>query len=295
MRTFLSVAAIAAITSGCSSTSGNTEASTVEQTPAPVSKVVLNSEVNWEELNPARGDKSPKAGTLWGDRNGYAATGYLLNPVDGFLSPPHIHNINYRAIVIEGEFHNDDPNADDMWMPAGSVWTQPKGEVHVTGARGEHPVAYIEIEQGPYLVLPSAKKDEYPSDDSPMNIDESNIVWVDAADITWLEQSGVKDADSAPKVAFLWGDMTEGKINGTFIKLPAGFKGELRSEGTAIRAITVKGNTLHQAQGSDETKMLEPGSFFGSDGQSVHQLESSKDEESIIYIRTNGKYRVVPV
>ncbi|WP_375749187.1 DUF4437 domain-containing protein [Vibrio sp. HN007] len=292
MKAFITVATVAAITSGCSSIA-TTENNSPEQTTTPVSKVVLNSEVNWEALNPARGDKSPKAGTLWGDRNGYGATGYLLNPVDGFLSPPHIHNINYRAIVIEGEFHNDDPNADDMWMPAGSVWTQPKGEVHVTGARGKHPVAYIEIEQGPYLVLPSAKKDEYPSDSAPMNIDESNIVWLNAADITWLDQAGVEDANDAPKVAFLWGEMTEGKINGSFIKLPAGFKGELRTEGTAIHAITVKGNTMHQAPGSNEVKTLEPGSFFGSDGQSVHQLESSKNEESIIYIRTNGKYSVV--
>ncbi|MBT8207053.1 MAG: DUF4437 domain-containing protein, partial [Acidimicrobiia bacterium] len=41
-------------------------------------QVVLASEVEWEPLNPARGDSSPKAGTLWGDRNGTGATGFLV-------------------------------------------------------------------------------------------------------------------------------------------------------------------------------------------------------------------------
>ncbi|MEW8217519.1 MAG: DUF4437 domain-containing protein, partial [Candidatus Thiodiazotropha taylori] len=34
----------------------------------PVKQVVLASEIDWQQLNPARGDKSPQAGTLWGDR-----------------------------------------------------------------------------------------------------------------------------------------------------------------------------------------------------------------------------------
>ena len=43
-------------------------------------------QVDWEQLNPARGDKSPQAGTLWGDRKGSPATGFLAKFVDGF---PH--------------------------------------------------------------------------------------------------------------------------------------------------------------------------------------------------------------
>ena len=81
-------------------------------------EVVLTSEVKWEQLNPARGDKSPQAGTLWGDRKGPVPTGFLAKFVDGFSSPPHIHNATYRAVVISGSIHNDDPEAVDMWMPA---------------------------------------------------------------------------------------------------------------------------------------------------------------------------------
>ncbi|NNE08734.1 MAG: DUF4437 domain-containing protein, partial [Gemmatimonadetes bacterium] len=33
-------------------------------------EIVPVSAVDWEPLNPARGDASPQAGTLWGDRNG---------------------------------------------------------------------------------------------------------------------------------------------------------------------------------------------------------------------------------
>ena len=83
-------------------------------------KVVLASEVEWEQLNPKRGDQSPQAATLWGDRNGTEATGFLVKFVDGFSSPPHIHNVSYRGVVIAGGVHNDDPEAKPMWMPAGS-------------------------------------------------------------------------------------------------------------------------------------------------------------------------------
>ena len=70
------------------------------------SEVILASEVKWEKLNPARGDKSPQAGTLWGDRKGAVPTGFLAKFVDGSSSPPHIHNATYRAVVISGRIHN---------------------------------------------------------------------------------------------------------------------------------------------------------------------------------------------
>ncbi|MEM6756041.1 MAG: DUF4437 domain-containing protein, partial [Planctomycetota bacterium] len=79
-------------------------------------EVIPASEVNWTALNPARGDESPKAATLWGDRGADEATGFLVEFVDGFSSPPHIHNVTYRGVVISGLVHNDDPDAATMWM-----------------------------------------------------------------------------------------------------------------------------------------------------------------------------------
>ncbi len=194
-------------------------------------EVVLTSEVKWEQLNPARGDKSPQAGTLWGDRKGSVPTGFLAKFVDGFSSPPHIHNATYRAVVISGRIHNDDPDAADMWMPAGSFWTQPKGEVHITAAKGSTNVALVEIDKGPYLVLPT--EEAFDSGERPVNVDASNIVWVDPP--------GMPASANGPKVAYLWGNLQDGQSNGTFVKLPAGFTGKIHSHGSTFRAVVIKG------------------------------------------------------
>ncbi len=242
--------------------------------------VVLKSDVEWTHLNPKRGDLAPKAGTLWGDRNGTEPTGFLLRPPSNFESPPHIHNVSYRGVVIQGVIHNDDPDAADMWMPAGSFWTQPKGEVHITAAEGSGSLAYIEIEKGPYLVLP--EEEHFDSGERPVNVDKSNIVWLNASDVTWLDQPGAQ-------VAFLWGGTLAGQLNGTFIKLPAGFDGAIHSHGSTFRAVVIKGELKHQAV---DGKVLEPGSGFSSEGAAAHWVSSLN--ESILYVRTDGKYDIIP-
>ena len=246
-----------------------------------IKEVVPVSEVEWEKLNPARGDKSPQAGTLWGDRRGPVPTGFLAKFVDGFSSPPHIHNVTYRAVVINGLIHNDDPDAAKMWMPAGSFWTQPKGELHITAAKGATNVAFVEIDKGPYLVLPKEKA--FDSGERPVNVDASNIVWVDLP--------GMRASTNGPKLAYLWGELQDGRSNGTFIRLPAGFTGEIHSQGSTFRAVVVEGQP--QYLGAD-AKTLEPGSYFGSRGDAVHRISSSEREQSIIYIHTNAKYEVIP-
>ena len=165
-------------------------------------EVLLASEVQWEQLNPARGDMSPEAGTLWGDRRGAVPTGFLAKFVDGFSSPPHIHNATYRAVVISGLIHNDDPKAAHMWMPAGSFWTQPKGELHITAAKGKTNLALVEIDKGPYLVLPPDKA--FDSGERPINVDSSNIVWVNPP--------GMRPSTDGPKLAYLWGGATRGAV-----------------------------------------------------------------------------------
>ena len=255
-----------------------------------VIEVVPASEVEWSYLNPARKDKAPMAGTLWGDRNGDEPTGYLLKPKDGFQSPPHIHNVSYRAVVISGLLHNDDPDAEFMWMPQGSFWTQPKGQVHITAAQGDSPLAYVEIEQGPYLVLPAIEA--FLSPVRPVNVDKSNLVWLNASDVSWVDKSGSPAAGNEPQITFLWGTPRTGRLNGTFIKLPAGFKGKINSSGTDFRAIVIKGLPQYQI-GETDIKTLEPGSYFGSKDEPVgHQISSDADTETILYIRTNGKYSV---
>lgn len=244
----------------------------------PTIEVMLASEVKWQKLNPARGDSSPLAGTLWGDRNGAVPTGFLARFVDGFSSPPHIHNVSYRAVVISGLIHNDDPDAADMWMPAASFWTQPKGEVHITAAKGSRNIALVEIDQGPYRVLPVEQA--FDSGERPVNIDASNIVWVDAP-----------GSAHGAKIAYLWGNMHEGESNGTFIKLPAGFTGTIRSYGSVFRAVVIKGQAQYPLNAAD-IKILEPGSYFSSQGKVVHSISTKAGVASIIYVRTNGQYEI---
>ncbi len=285
MRTLLSLALVSVVTSVCTSLQAASDSTDPKLAAESTSKFVLTSEVKWEQLNPARGDKSPKAGTLWGDRKGSVPTGFLVKFVDGFSSPPHIHNVSYRGVVISGLIHNDDPNADDMWMPTGSFWTQPKGEVHITAAKGSTNLAYIEIEKAPYLVL--SFKEAFDSGERPVNVDASNIVWID--------QPGIPASADGPKVAFLWGNPQDDQLNGTLVKLPAGFTGKIDSHGSTFRAVVIKGQPQYQVPGETDVKTLEPGSYFSSKGESVHQVSSEAGEESIIYIRTDGKYDVIRV
>ena len=270
------------------SSCNNNNQQKVNNTPENITnKVTLASDIEWEMLNPARGEQSPQAGTIWGDRKGTVATGFLAKFVKGFSSPPHIHNVSYRGIVIKGLIHNDDPNAEKMWMPAGSYWTQPEGEAHITAADDEDNLAYIEIEKGPYLVHPTEKA--FDNGERPINVDKSNLVWLDASEINWIENTSSNGA----KVAFLWGKHINGQLNGSLIKLPAGFSGTIKSQGDLFRAVIIKGNTFYQIPTEDKVYSLDPGSSFSSNGSSIHNFPSKLKEESIIYIRTNGTFEIL--
>ena len=279
MKKLLSITLTSVVTAACASSQVASDNATTNLADQPISRVVPISEVEWQQLNPARGDKSPQAGTLWGDRKDTVPTGFLAKFVDGFSSPPHIHNTTYRAVVISGGIHNDDPDAADMWMSAGSFWTQPKREVHITAARGSTSVALVEIDKGPYLVLPTTEA--YDSGERPVNVDASNIVWVDPP--------GISDSDNGPKLSYLWGNLSDGQSYGTFIKLPSGFSGKIHSRGSVFRAVVIKG----QAQLGTDDRVLHPGSYFGSQGETVHHISSIAGEDAIIYIRTDGKYGII--
>jgi hypothetical protein len=275
---------LALFVSGCESTRIATDGAAAKPATAQTSRVVLASEVKWVALNPARGDLSPKAGTLWGDQTGKGASGFLVKFVDGFKSPPHIHNITYRGVAIAGLIHNADPNAETMWMSAGSYWTQPKGAVHITAAKGSTSMAYIEIGDGPYLVRPVDMA--FAGTEKPINMDASNIVWVDLP--------GMRPAADGPKLAYLWGQPRDGELNGTLVKLPAGFVGTLRGNGSTLRAVVIQGLTQYQAPGQTGTQALAPGSHFSSEGKSMHRLRCDMGGECIVYLRTEGRVDIGP-
>lgn len=266
----LSTFVLLAVTS-CTHTDSADPAAETKPENAGTLTIVPVSEVNWEKLNPARGDKSPQAGTLWGDRKGEKPTGFLAKFVDGFSSPPHIHNATYRAVVISGLIHNDDPAAEKMWMPPGSFWTQPKGETHITSEKGPDCIALVEIDLGPYLVMPPAE--EFDSGERPVNVVPDNIVW--------SAFPGFSFDGKSPEIAYLWGDIREAATNGIFIKLPPSFLGTIHSEAESFRAVVISGHVVHA---SDEKQRLDPGSYFGSSGSFGHGLEVG-EESTVLYVR----------
>ncbi|EMI22966.1 hypothetical protein RMSM_00076 [Rhodopirellula maiorica SM1] len=262
-----------------------------EPTTESTSDLVLVSDVEWTPLNPARGDASPQAATLWGDRAGTEATGFLVKFVDGFSSPPHIHNITYRGVVIAGGVHNDDPDAEPMWMHVGAFWTQPAGEPHITAARGTT-IAYIEIDKGPYLVMPT--EEAFDNGERPVNVDASNIVWLGQSSTSWIEPPAPSATANPSKIAFLWGNPQSDPVNGTLVKLPVGFVGKIRSQGSEFRAVVIEGQANYRSNGIDNIKVMPPGSYFSSKGEMTHRVSCDDDTHCMIYVRSEGQFVVVP-
>ena len=224
--------------------------------------VVPASKLNWEKLNPARGEKSPQAATLWGDRKSNKPTGFLVKFVDGFSSPQHVHNVSYKGVVIDGLVHNDDPKAAKMWMPTGAYWTQPKGEAHITAAKGKNNVAFIEIDQGPYMVIPTTQA--FDSGERPLNVDPSNMVW-------------------HGQVTHLWGNPSKG--NGTLVKIPANTKAFLIGNKGRAKVVVIKGKP------SFGKESLEPGSFISSEKFKALNF-TTDDKDALLYVRTRGTFEI---
>ncbi|MDE3741285.1 DUF4437 domain-containing protein [Maribacter polysaccharolyticus] len=277
---YVSLAMTLMLSVSCNDRRIKTENKISEQLEKPTNKVVLSSEVKWEKLNPAGGDQSPLAGTIWGDRNGIEATGFLVRFADGFSSPPHIHNITYRAVVISGAIHNDDPQAEKMWMKPGSFWTQPLGESHITASKGES-MALVEIDNGPYLVKPINKA--FDNGERPLNIDVSNVVWLNKDQSNWLGQKG------NPEISFLW----ESKgYKGLFVKLPKGFNGTMESNGTVLHSVVIQGELHYEMPNGEALKVLDSGSYFGATHKTIHNISNSSAEAVVVYIRTNGDVKI---
>ncbi len=118
------------------------------------------------------------------------------------------------------------------------------------------------------------------SGERPINVDASNVVWVDPPRLG-------ANADG-PKLAYLWGSLEDGEANGTFVRLPAGFRGAIHSHDEVFRAVVIKGELRY---GEAEVEVLEPGSYFGSSEETVHEL-SSGEEGCVLYVRTVGRYEV---
>ncbi|KZN60246.1 hypothetical protein N473_25020 [Pseudoalteromonas luteoviolacea CPMOR-1] len=246
----------------------------------PVSKVVTTEHHEWGYLNPLRGKLSPGAVNLWGDRTKNSATGMLVRFKKGFESPPHIHNITYRGVVIDGLLHNDDPSAEKMWMPRGSFWTQPAGESHITAANGSTNLIYLEIDSGPYLVKPMEQA--FDNGERPLNLHKNNMVWLDQKTLKYLNAPNVKAIQ-------LWGD--DNAVIGQMIKLPGQFSGVIASKSSEFRAVLISGKVSYRSSEQSGIK-LDPGSYFESTAEFDHLVKNLGNEDVILYIRTDEQFEI---
>lgn len=215
-RSFFPIASLALLCAACS---GPQSTVTSDDDALTIRRA---ADLDWQALNPARGDASPRAADVWGERNNPGPAGFLVQFVDGFSSPPHVHNVTYRGVVLDGRVHNDDPEAAAMWMPVGSFWTQPAAEAHITAAVGPRNIAYIEIDDGPYLVHPTSNE---PPTELPINVHANNRVW--EAVVPGWEQ------------ALLWGAPTDGR-SGRFLRASGDAPLGLRADGRT-RLVLVEG------------------------------------------------------
>lgn len=246
----------------------------------PKLRVMPVEDAQWGHLNPLRGDQSPGAADLWGDRTSSGATGMLVRFKQGFSSPPHIHNVSYRGVVIEGSVHNDDPTAEFMWLSPGSFWTQPAGQAHITAAQGKQNLIYVEIDSGPYLVKPVSE--QFDQGEKPVNMDQTNLVWLNGSELNWINHQSTEE----PATAVLWAASDDDQLRGLMLRLPAHFSGKLVTDAREFRAVVVSGKVRHQL-----SNPLGPGSYFESSTDVQHEL-SSGDETVVLYLRTNGLIQI---
>lgn len=259
----------------------------------PASEVVSRADVRFVPLNPARGDASPQAGVLWGDLRKDVPTGAIIEFADGFASPPHIHNVSYRGVVLAGALHNDDPGAASLWMSPGSFWTQPAGESHVTAAKpGSKAVAFLEIGSGPYLVLPPS--DAFDSGERPLNLDARNVVWLETTHLAGFVPPFAPDSPGGPKLAFLWGSRREGEPNGSFLKLPSRLRGELRGTAPWLRAVVIQGHVEYRDSATADTVRLAPGSYLGAWWLEALEIGCAPPDECLVYVSTEGRFEFTP-
>lgn len=248
----------------------------------PQSRVVSVDNLTWGHLNPLRGNDSPAAADLWGDRTKNTATGMLVKFEKGFSSPPHSHNITYRGIVIHGLLHNDDPDASPMWLPSTSFWTQPAGAEHITAANSQSNMIYLEIDRGPYLVKPSSEVSE--SGESALNLHASNLVWLNSDQLAHIQVPGVS-------VAYLWQQSADSPQQGYLVKLPADVRVNANVPRNTFRAVVISGTLSYSSAETKQPVTLSPGSYVDSSGTFSHTLTTS--QQTILYVRSESPTRYV--
>ena len=291
MKHLIATAALALLTASCAEQTSQQDTKDASPTEAisyneATYELMLATDVTWGALNPARGENGPRATNLWGDRTKEGPSGMLVKFKEGFASPPHIHDATYRAIVLDGEIHNADKDARELWMPDGSFWTQPSGETHITAARAATNMAFVEIDNGPYVV--KSVEEAFETTERPINVHDTNVVWLDGKDINWLNKTGTLEGAS---LAALWQSQTNKKHKGFYLRLAPGFTGNITTGEGDFKAVIVSGDASYKAATATTPVTTMLGSYFGATGVSQHQITAGA-KGVILYINTTAEFAV---
>jgi hypothetical protein len=127
---------------------------------------------------------------------------------------------------------------------------------------------------------------------APKSAAEQSSRVVLTSEVKWTYLNPAR-GDKAPMAGTLWGTPQDGQLNGTLVKLPAGFTGKIHSHASTFRAVVIQGQPLYQMPGETDVKALVPDSYFSSKGERVHQISSKVGADNIIYVRTDGKFNVI--
>ena len=76
------------------------------------------------------------------------------------------------------------------------------------------------------------------------------------------------------------------------MKLLKGYAGRIASDGTVFHAVIVSGALSYELPQTNAIKKLDVGSYFGSTDESVHTLTSADNDETVLYIRTDGGIKI---
>ena len=117
---------------------------------------------------------------------------------------------------------------------------------------------------------------------------EAKATSIHASNVVWVEPDGMPTLANGPKVAVLWGNLNDDQPSGTLVKLPAGFIGMMRGHGSTFHAVAVEGRPEYQEPGKNDVTDLEPGSYFSSKGESMHQVSCEEEGDCILYVRSGG-------
>ncbi len=90
----------------------------------------------------------------------------------------------------------------------------------------------------------------------------------------WIKANGRDAVSQGPEIAYLWGRHEEGRSNGSFVRLPAGFVGSIHAHGPTFRAVVISGQLRYRGE---VERSLEPGSYFGSGTTSLHEIAARRE------------------